>query len=48
MFTEAHQTQLKIDKLVLDKIEKASDIVGENRLLILGDFNVPDVDWEEN
>ena len=22
--------------------------MGENRLLILGDFNVPDVDWEEN
>ena len=37
-----------INKLVLDKLEKASDIVGENRLLILGDFNVPDVDWEEN
>ena len=26
-------------------IEKANEIAGENRLLIMGDFNVPKVDW---
>ena len=28
-------------------IEKANEIVGENRLLLLGDFNVPRINWEE-
>ena len=27
-------------------MEKANEIAGENRLLILGDFNVPKIDWE--
>ena len=35
------------DKLLLDVIEKASDVAGENRVLIMGDFNVPGIDWEK-
>ena len=27
-------------------MEKANEIAGENRLLILGDFNVPKIEWE--
>ena len=34
------------DVKLLEKIEKANEIAGENRLLILGDFNVPKIDWE--
>ena len=30
---------------LMEKIEKANDLAGENRLLILGDFNVPKIDW---
>ena len=30
---------------LMEKIEKANDLVGDNRLLILGDFNVPKIDW---
>ena len=30
---------------LLEKIEKANEIAGDNRLLILGDFNVPKIDW---
>ena len=33
------------DVRLLEKIEKANDIAGDNRLLILGDFNVPKIDW---
>merc|ERR1711895_315130 len=29
----------------MEKIEKANDLVGDNRLLILGDFNVSKIDW---
>ena len=32
------------DKL-LSLINQANDIAGNSRLLILGDFNVPNVDW---
>ena len=32
------------DKL-MKLIKLANDIAGENRLLILGDFNVPNIDW---
>ena len=34
------------DAKLLKLIEKAYEIVGENRLLLLGDFNVPKIDWE--
>ena len=30
------------------KIEKANEIAGDNRLLILGDFNLPKIDWVNN
>ena len=33
------------DRQLLEMIEKANEIAGENRLLIMGDFNVPKVDW---
>ena len=33
---------------LLKLIEKAYEIVGENRLLLLGDFNVPKIDWENH
>ena len=33
------------DRLILEKISKANEIAGDNRLLILGDFNVPKIDW---
>ena len=36
------------NKLLAKKIEKACEIAGDNRLLILGDFNLPDIDWIEN
>ena len=29
----------------MEKMEKANEIAGDNRLLILGDFNVPKIDW---
>ena len=32
---------------LLNLIEKANEIVGDNRLLLLGDFNVPRINWEE-
>ena len=35
------------DELLLKKIEQANEIAGDNRLLILGDFNVPKIDWKE-
>ena len=33
------------NKLLLDEIAKANDIAGDNRLLILGDLNVPYINW---
>ena len=35
------------NKLLLAMLDHANDIAGENRLLILGDFNVPNIDWIE-
>ena len=32
---------------LFDKLVKANDISGDNRLLLLGDFNVPKIDWTE-
>lgn len=31
---------------LLEMIEKANEIAGENRILIMGDFNVPKIDWK--
>ena len=36
------------DNLLKEKLRLANDIAGNNRLLILGDFNLPHIDWEEN
>ena len=36
------------NKLLAKKIEKANEIAGDNRLLIMGDFNLPKVDWINN
>ena len=30
----------------LKKIDQAYEIAGDNRLLLLGDFNVPGIDWK--
>ena len=35
------------DELLLKKIDQTNEIVGNNKLLILGDFNVPKIDWKE-
>ena len=35
------------NRLLLQKIDRAGDIAGENRLLIMGDFNAPKIDWKE-
>ena len=32
----------------MKQLERANDIAGENRVLIMGDFNIPDVDWINN
>ena len=34
------------NKLLLDKLLLANEVAGDNRLLLLGDFNLPRVDWE--
>ena len=31
--------------MLLNKINQAYEIAGDNRLLLLGDFNVPGIDW---
>ena len=36
------------DRQLLEMIEKANEIAGDNRLLIMGDFNVPKIDWINN
>ena len=33
------------NNLLLKKMEQANDIAGDNRLLILGYFNVPKINW---
>ena len=35
------------DELLLKKIGQVNEIAGNNRRLILGDFNVPKIDWKE-
>ena len=32
---------------LLELLKKADDIAGDNRVLIMGDFNVPHIDWED-
>ena len=34
------------NKLLLEEIVRANDIAGDNRLLILGDLNVPYINWD--
>ena len=36
------------NRLLAKIIERANEIAGDNRLLILGDFNLPKVDWVNN
>ena len=36
------------DELLMNKIIKAQDIAGTNRVLLMGDFNVPEINWPEN
>ena len=33
------------DNLLLDKLLLANEIAGDNRVLIMGDFNLPNIDW---
>ena len=35
------------DKLLLEKLLLANEVAGDNRMLIMGDFNLPNVDWED-
>ena len=35
------------DKLLLEVMEKANEVAGDNRVLIMGDFNVPCIDWDK-
>ena len=35
------------DELLLKMVEHANEIAGDNRLLLLGDFNVPFIDWKD-
>ena len=30
------------------QIEKASEITNQNRILLMGDFNIKEINWEEN
>ena len=32
----------------MNQIIKASDVANQNRILIMGDFNINDINWEEN
>ena len=33
------------DELLAQMISKANEVAGENRIIILGDFNLPNIDW---
>ena len=44
IYRSPNSTLANNDKL-MEKIEKANELAGDNRLLILGDFNVPKIDW---
>ena len=35
------------NRKLLEKMLKANEVAGENRLLLLGDFNVPNIDWTD-
>ena len=35
------------DELLLKKIEQAYEIAGDNRLILLDDFNLPGIDWKD-
>ena len=35
------------NKALLELLKKADDIAGDNRVLIMGDFNVPNIDWDD-
>ena len=35
------------NRKLLEKLFKANEVAGENRLLLLGDFNVPKIDWTD-
>lgn len=35
------------NKHLLNMLDKANEIAGDNRLLIMGDFNMPNIDWVE-
>ena len=35
------------DTALLELLNKANEIAGDNRVLIMGDFNVPNIDWED-
>ena len=47
-FTGALPAQMKNDELLMAKITKAYDLAGPNRLLLMGDFNVKEINWVEN
>ena len=36
------------DELLTNMILKANEVAGENRLIILGDFNLPNIDWRND
>ena len=36
------------NELLMNQMRRASEIAGKNRILILGDFNVKEINWEEN
>ena len=33
------------NRLLLRQMDRANNIAGDNRLLIMGDFNIPNIDW---
>ena len=47
MYRSTSSSALNNNRLI-KKIEKANEIAGDNRLLILGDFNLPNIDWTTN
>ena len=36
------------DEALMDQIVKASEVAGNSRILIMGDFNVKEINWQEN
>ena len=33
------------NRLLLQQLDRANEIAGDNRILIMGDFNIPSIDW---